>query len=269
MKSENGLRILAGSFILLVVSYLIYFVRYPMWQFFSIVEPIFFLSFLSYFIVFIIALLLLKKDLKKSLGEVFKNKDSWMTFLGIFFGLLYFAFWYLASSILGSQLELTSFPNLRGYESYVVYSFPLAFSLYLLFSVFGAFAEEVTYRGYVQTRISSRFGNVAGVLVATIFFSLQHIHVFQPGWVSQFLQRQLLHVVLFGIFVGYLFLKSEENLWSVFSFHAVLNVFSVSVPIVVNHIFPFTYYVAETASFAALILLLSYLSLKKKQMNYG
>ncbi len=52
---------------------------------------------------------------------------------------------------------------------------------------------------------------------------------------------------------------------SAFSFQAFLNILSVSVPIVVNHTFPLAYYVAETASFVAMIFLLHYLPLKNKK----
>jgi len=262
MKSSRGWRVFLGSFILLIISYLIYFVRYPMWNFFSIIEPIFVFSFLSYFVVFIIALILLKKDSGKSLSSVFKNKGNLMILMGLVFALLYLGLWYLICFVLGSKIEFNSFPSLTGFEDYAVFSLPLAFGLYLAFSVFGAFAEEVAYRGYIQTRISSRFGNLVAILVATLFFSLQHIHVFQSGWFIQFLQNQLLHVVLFGIFVGYLFLKSKENIWSVFAFHAMLNVFSVSIPIMVTHAFSFTFYIAEIVSFMAMILILRYLPLK-------
>ena len=261
MSHEKGWRVFLGSFILLIVSYLIYFVRYPMWNS-SFVEPIFAISFLSYFAVFLLALLLLKKDSKKSLSGVFRNKGNLMILIGLLFTLLYLGLWYLISYALGSKIEFGSFLRLKGFENYAVFSLPLAFGLYLAFSVFGAFAEEVAYRGYVQTRISSKFGSVVGVLAATLFFSLEHIHIFQTDWLLQFLQSQLLHVVLFGVFAGYLFLKSKENIWSVFSFHAFLNVFSVTVPIVVTHSFQFTYYVAEIASFTAMILLLRYLPLK-------
>ena len=259
MNSSKGWRVFLGSFVLLVVSYIIYFVRYPMWNFFSFIEPIFVFSFLSYFIVFIIALILLKKDSGKSLSSLFENKGSLMILMGLVFALLYLGLWYLISFVLGSKIEFNSFPSLTGFEDYAVFSLPLAFSLYLVFSIFGAFSEEVAYRGYVQTRISSKYGPILGILVATLFFSLQHIHVFQSGWFMQFIQNQLLHVVLFGIFIGYLFLKSKENIWSVFAFHAMLNFFSVSVPIVVTHVFPFTFYIAEILSFIVLILLLRYL----------
>ena len=259
MNSSRGWRVFLGSFILLIISYLIYFVRYPMWNFFSAIEPIFVFSFLSYFVVFIIALILLKKDSGKSLSSVFKKKDSFMILMGFVFALLYLGLWYLISLVLGSKIEFNSFPSLTGFEDYAVFSLPLAFGLYLAFSIFGAFTEEVAYRGYVQTRISSKYGPLLGILGSTLFFSLQHIHVFQSGWITQFIQNQLLHVVLFGIFVGYLFLKSKENIRSVFAFHFVLNFFSVVVPIVVTHAFPFTFYIAEIVSFTVLILLLHFL----------
>ena len=230
-----------------------------MWQSFVSVEVISVLSILSYFIIFSIALFLLKKDSKKSLSSVFKNKGSIMILVGFGFGLLYLGLWYLISFVLGSRFEFTSFPSLRGFESYTVYSLPLAFILYLSFSVFGAFAEEVAYRGYVQTRISESYCYIIGIIVSTLFFSFQHIHVFQPSWLIQFFQTQFFHVIIFGIFSGYLFFKSKENIWSVFAMHALTNVFSVSVPIVVTHTFPFTFYIAEIVSFTVLVLLLHFL----------
>ena len=265
MNSEKGLRVFLGPLILLVISLDIYYIRYPMWKFFTFIEPIFTLEFLSYFIVFIVALLLLKKDSRRTLSSVFRNKSSFMVLVGLLFALLYLGLWYLISFGLGSKIEFASFPSFLGFEDYAVYSIPLAFSLYLAFAVFGAFAEEVAYRGYVQTRIGSRFGNVAGVLVATLFFSLQHIHIFEISWLIRFFQMQLFLVVLFGIFAGCLFLKSKENVWSTFAFHGFLNFFSVCVPIVVTHTFEFTYYIAEIASFTVMILLLRYLPLKNKK----
>ncbi len=267
MKAEKGWRVFLGSLIILSVSYLIYFIRYPMWQFFSTVEPIFVIMILSYFVVLIIALFLLKKDSKKSLSAVFKSSGTSMILVGVIFALIYLALWYLISFLLGSKIELTSSTILSHYETYTFYSLLLASALYLGFSVFGAFAEEIAYRGYVQTRISSKYGPVVGIVVATLFFSLQHIHIFQTSWLIQFFQTQLLHTVLFGIFVGYLFLRSKENIWSSFSFHAVLNIFSASVPIVVTHSFSFTFYIAEIVSFAVLILLLNFLPLRKSSLK--
>lgn len=265
MSSEKGWRVLLGPFIILIISFFIYFIRYPLWQYFTAIEPIFVMLILSYLSVLVVAMFLLKQDSKKSLSEVFTNNSSSTILIGMIFVSLYLGLWYLISFVLGSRFEFESFPSLSGYKDYAVYSLPLAFGLYLAFPVFGAFAEEVAYRGYVQTRISSRFGYVVGIIVATLFFSLEHIHIFQPSWIVKFFETQFLHVLLFGIFVGYLFFKSKENIWSVFSFHALLNIFSVSVPIVVTHTFPFTYYIAEISSFTVMILLLRYLPLRNNR----
>lgn len=210
----------------------------------------------SYSVVLILALFLLKRDLKKPLSNVFKKGNISMIIVGVFFGLLGLGFWYLISFLLGSKFEFASSTIVRDYKNYVFYSFPLASTLYLAFSVFGAFAEEVAYRGYVQTRISARYGYIVGILVSALFFSLQHIHIFEPSWMERFFQTQFIHVFLGGIFAGYLFFKTKENIWSVFSMHALTNAFSVSVPIVVTATFPFANQLAEIASFMMMIMLL-------------
>jgi len=264
MASESGFRIFLGSFLLLVASYLVYLVRYPLWWYFTSVEQIFVMLILSYSVVLILALFLLKKDSKRSLSSFFKARNHSMVLVGIIFALLYLGLWYVISFVIGSRFEFTSFPSLSGYENYAVYSLPLAFVLQLAFSVFGAFAEEVAYRGYVQTRISSRYGYIVGIFVATLFFSLQHVHIFNLSWIiERFFQTQFIHVLLFGIFVSYLFFKSKENMWSVFSFHAVGNIFSVSVPIVVTPAFPFANQLAVIPSFVLVMLLLYYLFRKR------
>jgi len=265
MPIEKNWRVFLGSFILLIVSYLIYFIRYPMWQSFVSVEVISILSMLSYFIVLLIALFLLKKDSKKSLSSIFENKGSLFILIGLAFGLVYLGLFYFISFLLGSTFEFTSFPSLRGFESYAVYSIWPAFILYLSFSVFGAFAEEVAYRGYVQIRVAGRYGYLIGIIVSALFFSLQHIHIFETSWIIQFFQTQFVHAFIFGIFGGYLFFKSKDNIWSTFSFHAFLNIFSVTIPIMVTHAFPFTFYVAEIVSFTVMILLLRYMPLQKKK----
>jgi len=259
MDSESGWRVFIGPLLLLVVSYLIYQVRYPLWYSLKYVELIFVMLTLSYFAVFVLALFLLKKDSKKSLSSVFKVRRHSMILAGIVFALFYLGFWYLFSFAIGSRFEFTSFPDLSGYENYSVYLLPLAFTLQLLFTVFGAFAEEVAYRGYVQTRISLRYGLIMGIFTSTLLFSLQHIHIFQLGWIETFFQTQFVHVILFGVFAGYFFFKSGENIWSIFSFHALINIFSVSVPIVVTTSFTYANQIADIASFVMMILFVRYL----------
>jgi len=220
------------------------------------VEQVFVMLIASYSVVLILALLLLRRDSKKSLSSVFKAVNRRMVLVGLIFAMLYLGLWCMISFVIGSRFEFTAFPSLRGYENYAVYSLPLAFTLYLAFAVFGAFAEEVAYRGYIQTRISSKYGYSVGIFVATLFFSLQHIHIYELSWIERFFQTQFIFVFCFGIFIGYLFFKTKENIWSVFSFHALLNIFSVSVPLVVSTTFPFANQLTEIASFTVMILLL-------------
>lgn len=85
MDSEKGWRVFLGSFILLIVCYVIYFVRYPMWQSFVSVEIINAISILSYFIVLLVAFLLLKKGSKKSLSVIFKNEGTVTILAGVGF----------------------------------------------------------------------------------------------------------------------------------------------------------------------------------------
>lgn len=260
MSSGKDWKIFLGPILLLVVSFLIYLLRYPLWWAVIFVEQIFVMLILSYGAILILALFLLKYDLKSSLIIFKKTRYVWV-FVGLIFALLYLGLWYTVSFVLGSRFEITAFPNLTGYEAYVVYSLPLAFIFYLVFTVFGAFAEEVAYRGYVQTRISSRFGYIVGIFIAALFFSLQHIHVFQLNWIAEFFQTQFLHVLLFGIFTGYLFFKSHENIWSVFTFHAVINIINVTVPVLVITAFPFANQIASTLSFILIIAILKFLKL--------
>jgi membrane protease YdiL (CAAX protease family) len=259
MTSEKGLRIFVGPLLLLIVSYVIYQLRYPLWFSLKYVESIFVMLILSYFAVFILALILLKEDSKKSLSTVFKSRGYSPILVGMVLTVLYLGIWYLFSFIIGERFAFTSFPSLSGYESYSVYVLSLAFALQLAFVVFGAFVEEVAYRGYVQTRISSKYGLITGIFVATLFFSLQHIQFFVSSWIENFFQTQFLHVVLFGIFVGYLFFKSKENVWSAFSFHALVNILGVSIPIIATTSLTLASQLVDIPSFLAVMLLVHYL----------
>jgi len=258
LTSESGLKTFLGPSLLLIVTYLIYLVRYPMWWLFTSVEPLFMMLILSYLIVLIFALLLLRIDSKTTLSNAFRIRSYPMALIGVMLAFLFQGLWFLVSFAIGSKIEFVAFPSLKGYENYAVYSVLLGFILYLVFSVFGAFAEEVAYRRYVQSRISSRYGYVVGISVTTLFFSLQHIHIFELNWVERFLQTQFIYVLFFGIFVGYLFFKSKENIWSIFGFHAITNIFNVSLPISMITTFQFANQLATVTSFILMILLLHY-----------
>jgi len=256
LTSENRLRVLIGPCFLLGLIYLVWFVRYPIWQSFGFIEPVFLLLIASYFIVLILSLLFLKKDAKKLLSQLFKIRNRTTLLFGLFLAFLFQIAWFSVYLLIGGKLELLSFPSLEEYVGYAFYSVPSAFALYLAFAVFGAFVEEVTFRGYIQSRISSKFGSALGIFVATFFFSLQHIHIFNVGWIETFFQTQFISVFCFGIFVGYFFIKSGEDLWSAIAFHCLMNVFNVLLPVKAASEFLIFNHAATIITFILLILLL-------------
>jgi membrane protease YdiL (CAAX protease family) len=260
VTAQRGWRIFLGSFLLLLVSYVIYFVRYPIWGW--TVEPIFVVLILSYLVVLIVALALLKKDLEKPLSNVFSFHGSRIVLIGLGLALLLEGLWYGITLATGAKLEFVSFPSLRGFELYAYYSLPIAFALYVTFSTFGAFAEEVAYKGYVQTRITAKYGVAAGISVSAVFFSMQHIHIFQLPWIESFFQGQFVNVMLGGIVGGYFFYKSKGDIWSIFVFHALGNVFSISLPIQITYTFPYAFWISTIASYIVLFLVIRFLPLR-------
>jgi membrane protease YdiL (CAAX protease family) len=237
--------------------------RNPMWSLFEFVEPLFLMLILSYLVVLFLSLFFLKKDAGSSLSEVFRVRSYGVISIAVIFAAVFQAVWFTMILTMGGSMDFLAFPSLRGYEGYAVYSLPLAFVLYVVFAVFGAFVEEVAFRGYVQSRVASRYGQGTAVFIASLLFSLQHIHIFRLSWIVEFLETQFLYVVCFGVFVGYLFFKSKEAIWSVFAFHAVVNVFNVSLPIKVTYSFPFATHVVTIASFALMMLLLRLVAIEE------
>jgi len=218
---------------------------------------------LSYLVVLLFSIFFLKKEAKISLSEALKVRNYRLILVGMVFAFLFQALWLLISLGVGGDLEFSSFPGLKGYEGYAVYSSLLfAFTLYVVFALFGAFVEEVTFRGYAQSRIASRHGLIMGVLIASLLFSLEHIHIFQWNWIEKFFQAQFIYVLCFGILVGYLFFKSKGDIWSVFAFHALMNIFNISLPVKVTHTFPIATQFVTITSFILMILILRLVALK-------
>ncbi|MDO4258882.1 MAG: type II CAAX endopeptidase family protein [Actinomycetaceae bacterium] len=67
-----------------------------------------------------------------------------------------------------------------------------------------ALAEEALYRGYLQTRLSTRFGAVSGLLLSAIVFGIQHIGFRLPN--IQASAVQVLTTLIAGLVLGGLML---------------------------------------------------------------
>lgn len=250
-------KIFLGSLSLLVISYIIYFLRYPLWQSIVHIELISLMLISSYSIVLVASFILIRVDLKKSFSDFFRITNYRTILISLGFAVLFQIVYYPINIILGSNIELIAFPTLRGFETYAFFSLFTAFFSYLIFSVFGAFTEEIAYRGYVQEKISSKYGYLLGIFISTFLFSLQHIHVFQFNWLGRFLQTQFIYVIMFGFFIGCLYHKSKSQIWNVIAFHGLMNVFNISLPIQVSNSSYVLSAVATITGFVIMILLLN------------
>jgi membrane protease YdiL (CAAX protease family) len=110
----------------------------------------------------------------------------------------------------------------------VVYLFPLAFILMLLFP---GFTEEVFFRGILQSRLAAVLGSeLRGLLLATFLFSLYHLpyayHL--EGWPSYgnlpWAVSQVFIEGLAGLLIGILWLRTRSLFAGVF-LHSFLNAF--------------------------------------------
>jgi hypothetical protein len=60
-----------------------------------------------------------------------------------------------------------------------------------------------------------------------------------------------------------LFTKSRNDIWSVFAFHAVTNIFNVALPIQLTPVFPIVSQIVTILVFALLIFLLANASIRR------
>lgn len=243
-------------FVLLFIVLITWYVRLQVWYGLKFVETVFALLVTSYIAVLFIAVAFLKKDSHQSLKTILRTGKNRLFIYGVAFSILHQLLLVAFGLATHGTVEVTEWLGLKGYESYAVYSLPLAFMLYLAFVTIGAFVEEVAYRGYVQSRITKGYGVLLGIVFASVIFSLQHIHIFNVRWISHFLESQLLLVFLFGLFTGYFFYRTKQSLKGVIAFHITTNIFDVALPVQISYLSPLAFPATILLSFAVLFLTL-------------
>lgn len=90
-----------------------------------------------------------------------------------------------------------------------------------------AIAEEVLYRGYLQSALSARWGKIAGLLVTAAFFGLQHLaltSVDPQAWLARFITT-FLAGIMFGLLAWWM-----KRLWPVIIGHWLLDVLGLGLP---------------------------------------
>ena len=247
-------------FVLLFVVLVTWYVRSQVWYGLKLVEIVFALLFSSYVIVLFIAIAFLKRDLHQSVMAMLRTGKNVLFIYGVALSILFQVLFVVFCLATGGTAEVAEWFSLEGYENYAVYSLSLAFMLYLAFVIVGAFAEEVAYRGYVQSRVTKEYGALVGIALSSVIFTLQHIHIFDARWITQFVESQLLHVFLFGLFTAYFFFRTKLSLKGVIAFHIAMNIFNVALPVKLSYLYPLAFPAANLLSFAVLFLALKLLT---------
>lgn len=87
--------------------------------------------------------------------------------------------------------------------------------LALAIGLFAAFGEEFLCRGYIQTRLSRRWGSLSGVLIASLLFGILHFDVVHSTM-----------AFFIGLYLGFL-AERTGSIWPCIVCHALNNIISV------------------------------------------
>lgn len=128
------------------------------------------------------------------------------------FGALLALLLYVADKVVG-QASGSSIPHVNIILAGL--SIPILIQKSILYLAMG-FAEEVVFRGYVQTRLVDRYGALWGVLIASVTFTLVHI-----GFMSLSLVTIISGVMLW-MTIGALY-HWTKSLYLVGMFHGMMN----------------------------------------------
>ena len=87
---------------------------------------------------------------------------------------------------------------------------------YTLFLFFGAYFEEVLFRGLIFQTIRERFGDIWAIVILSLLFSL--VHASNPNVSTM----ALINIILAGIMLAVMYITTE-SLWLPISFHFFWN----------------------------------------------
>jgi membrane protease YdiL (CAAX protease family) len=144
----------------------------------------------------------------KAVGLDWRRNSLLLIMLGALLALLLFIAYILVGYLLGaSSSPLNTLLMGVGIASF--------FQKFFLYIAMG-FGEEVVFRGYVQTRLISRFGVIWGVLVTAVVFTLLHQIAYRLSPVT-ILSGTMLWVTLGALY------HLSKSLFLVGMFHGVMN----------------------------------------------
>ncbi|MBN2259327.1 MAG: CPBP family intramembrane metalloprotease [Clostridiales bacterium] len=117
-----------------------------------------------------------------------------------------------------SKIDSTGLDNIRGnLSNYLIWL--------LLGWIIGGFIEEILFRGFLITRISSLFssensGNLFAIVLTSTIFGFNHLY---QGWSG------VISTGLIGVLFGIIFIKNNKILWYSILTHGFVNVIGFTV----------------------------------------
>ncbi len=120
-------------------------------------------------------------------------------------------------------------------------------------------AEEIVFRGLVQRIFSRNMGPVLAMLLAGAFFGVIHLT-----------PQLLLSMIVFGIFLGYLFMATSNLTYPILA-HAVLNIVSYVQLLVLpeEELASVPPYASDPWALGLAVLIVVYLGIRIKKAGLG
>ena len=157
----------------------------------------------------------------KNIGLRRTAKWKWHILLGVVFAFLVRFLQIGADLLIGGAIVMYTYSSL----------FVIAF--FIVTTFFVGLAEESVFRGYIQRRLTGVWKFLPALLVTSILFHVYHINFFSAS-ANDIVAAILVVTPSFGIFVGYLYYKSEEILLAPIALHMFYDLFGTIVPLGVD-----------------------------------
>ncbi len=184
---------------------------------------IFYLGF--YVLIFATLVLFVRVIDRSSLNEIgLRKAPKWKAYvlLGVLFAFLARFSEILIYLLLGGTLRFYGYPS------------PFIIVFFIVDTLIVGLAEEGIYRGYIQKHLTHNHGFIPALLVSTILFKIYHVNFFSVNFSDVAIISLIIPFPSFGMFAGYLYYKTRENLLGPIVLHMFYDLFGTIIPIEVE-----------------------------------
>jgi membrane protease YdiL (CAAX protease family) len=152
----------------------------------------------------------------------------------------------LAGGLVGFVAQLTIFLLVAAVSTiyfFEYFGFPITTPLHIFIPLLliggpaAAVVEEAAFRGYIQKTLTARLGFIRALMITSVLFAVTHIIFYViylaavQGMLETALKLYLITTLLslfpLGVFLGYAYQKTGQNLICSISIHTINNVFGL------------------------------------------